>query len=607
MHPPTIDSGEFDLPPEIEAVLRSMFAGYKSVLILDEFGRGYGGSRVFKVQPSSISNTVQLPRVVKIGPAYLIQKEAAAYEQFVKGSIAKAISLESAPDAQPDRELAGLNYTLAGGDIDTIQSMGDYYQTAPDDDFYQLFERVLQVLEDSWWSHIQSPPMLRLRAEYDLILPVNLLLKPIDPAIAAQEGCITLDAQAANLRDISRGDYVHLRGFVVDKINHARQELSLNAPSGSPNAPSHAYRVRFKNLPGLAFYEGGKVVPSIYGVVTETRQTMLKTQLETTLFQSINLDSDQLPFSSELTLPNPLLNYHKILDTPTRIRTSTIHGDLNLENILIIQDKMQVTKDFNLIDFATVRHGHVLHDFLRLETEIVIMTLPLVLNRANLDEGAIVMFLEQLYDATQQANWTGKAIELPHPTLQKPFRLTLLIRRTAQRYLRNHQNWEEYYRGLVIYFLGVLKFKSIWLSDISPNPKQLAFWGAATVQALQDPKMRETLPQATKDRRQLAADLQQAQNKITNLNKENSDLREQLRAAENRRKGVEARLERLAWHHHLNQYFIPISLMVAIVGTILLDWRREGDIVFTGSALGFSVICLIYYLWIFQFSKLDDD
>ncbi len=52
------------------------------------------------------------------------------------------------------------------------------------------------------------------------------------------------------------------------------------------------------------------------------------------------------------------------------------------------------------------------------------------------------------------------------------------IRRAARQYLFEASDPSEYYQGLLLYLLGVLKFKNLNRLPESPLPKQLAFWGA---------------------------------------------------------------------------------------------------------------------------------
>ncbi len=71
----------------------------------------------------------------------------------------------------------------------------------------------------------------------------------------------------------------------------------------------------------------------------------------------------------------------------------------------------------------------------------------------------------------------------PDPGLEKPWAILMAIRKMAGNYLWQHNDWTEYYQGLVLYLLGALKFKNLdkMDEDRTPLPKQVAFWGAALV------------------------------------------------------------------------------------------------------------------------------
>jgi len=57
-----------------------------------------------------------------------------------------------------------------------------------------------------------------------------------------------------------------------------------------------------------------------------------------------------------------------ILTTPIPLTMTNIHGDLNLENILVTRAGDKLLGWF--IDFARARMGHSVFDFVKLETEI---------------------------------------------------------------------------------------------------------------------------------------------------------------------------------------------------------------------------------------------
>ena len=80
---------------------------------------------------------------------------------------------------------------------------------------------------------------------------------------------------------------------------------------------------------------------------------------------------DRVTGMDRFDLPDPLPRLAELLSTPLHGTQSIIHGDLNLENILIGPGRLVW-----LIDFAQTREGHALLDFAHLEAEIIGQVLP---------------------------------------------------------------------------------------------------------------------------------------------------------------------------------------------------------------------------------------
>jgi hypothetical protein len=74
--------------------------------------------------------------------------------------------------------------------------------------------------------------------------------------------------------------------------------------------------------------------------------------------------------------------------------------------------------------------------------------------------------------------------DLPGDTLVKPFKVLQVIRKIARNCLFDADDWDEYYRGLLLYLLGALKFNDLYDPPLAPLPSQVAVWGAAAVQQL---------------------------------------------------------------------------------------------------------------------------
>jgi hypothetical protein len=198
---------------------------------------------------------------------------------------------------------------------------------------------------------------------------------------------------------------------------------------------------------------------------------LLEAQARKALGEAVDISSSHLRLSSGLELPNPLQVYEEMLSEFIEVNISTVHGDFNLENILIDPE----TRDVSVIDFATVHRGHNLHDLLRLETEVVTKLIPEILKAHDLPPETIYSFYRQL-DRTTFGHGLLSELENFHPELEKAFATIKAVRQEARKCIFDTDDPTEYYRGLILYLLGALKFKNL---DEIPHAKATALMGAA--------------------------------------------------------------------------------------------------------------------------------
>ncbi len=513
---PTIQKApEINLTPEIETILRSMFNEFSRIAIEAEFSQGLGGGRVFRVRPIETGDQAHLPAVVKIAPIELIRQEWQAYQTWVAHILPGVARLEASPSLPPGSLWDGLRYGLVGGGAFEVQSLYSFCQQAKVEDlWWVLTERLYQTIGVHWWLERHLDRAFQMQTDYDSVLPINLLVRPADAPTGVNVHRVTPEQLPPPL---AKGDTVRLEGFVVTEIDPDRGQVTLNLSPTRPNLPPAAYRLRLVEVNNLDRYRVGQIIDYLTGLVTVTRHDLLVGQASQALGETVDLSAEHLPvspprppkggrgseplpvspspglpahpFASEdahssvPTLPNPLLAYQDMLHAFLTVNISTIHGDLNLENILIDPK----TRHINLIDFATVRQGHCLRDLLRLETEVVTKLISAALAEANLPAVAIQTIYQQLHLARFQPNSVAMFEQFP-PALEKPLVMLAAIRKMARNCLFNPDDWTEYYQGLTLYLLGALKFKNLDRWAIAPLPKQVAFWGAAaTTQLLIQP------------------------------------------------------------------------------------------------------------------------
>lgn len=458
---------DIDLSTQADAILRMMFADYERLVVKKEFGRGFSGGRVFLVRPIR-RNHPDLPAVVKMGSAALITQEWNAFQAHIRYRLPSVANVEGEPVYTNDGKWGGLRYPFVGADLYQTDSLLAYAQTASTPEIqYALNDRLFKNMGQLWGSHTLAPEF-SWRESYDAILPVNIIItaSSLPPTVPVRQ----LSPQTILTMDCRVGDFVSISGFCITEVNPDRYELTLNLAGGG------CYRIRVQAVIDIAAYQENRMLTQpLTGTVIGTRQTQLQQLAASTLSDQVNLAAATVYLPDGTAVPNPLHCLPDILRMSKDVRIGPVHGDLNLENVLVEYD--QGSCNINLIDFACARQDHVLHDFLRLETGFLLYLLPQAMMDAGLTLADLRPFLAALHGAMIRERETAV-----FPTLEKLFTILSLIRRRARQYLHMVSDWSEYYYGLTLYLLGALKFKNLDSVATTPRPKEIAFWGAAIVQ-----------------------------------------------------------------------------------------------------------------------------
>jgi CheY-like chemotaxis protein len=443
------------------ALLAQAFAGKDEVFVEREFRSGYSGVVVLLVSPGPGQAQV----VVKVGSPTILQQEYAAYRDFVEpASLQNTARLQGEPLVAPDGQLALINYTFAGGDPRLpTHSLRVYYQNRGGQAVAEVLDRVFRIYGRQWWA-INRPQKFVVGEHYDRMLYVHLKLEPA--AVPAAQARILVAGQlgAKDLQDIEPGQAVRLEGFRVVEVRSDREEITLGTdpPPGEASAP---LRVRVENE-DISRYKQDQVLDRLDCLVTATRQTLLVEAVSAAL-PTFDPVATQLSFGGRMYY-NPLLDLPDLLDRVIEARVSTIHGDLNLENILVDE-----TTGFAwLIDFAETRIGPTLYDLQRLEGQLVTRLLPPAVARAGLGPEVMVEIFEALHADPPR-------LGAPHPALQEPYTVLVGLRRLARQYMMDDRDWDEYYLGLIIALLGTLKFRGL-----EPLAHKLALTGAIAARSL---------------------------------------------------------------------------------------------------------------------------
>ena len=407
---------ELKISPPEAGLLRALFNRYSRLVLENEFLSGYSGARTFLAQPIHPDGRADAHTIIKIGQRHAIQKEFENYETFVKDTLPPITArIQHVPVSLRGSDRAALQYTFIAepGRVPTSLRLALLENPNP-----ALLIKLFETFGPNWWMQ-RSPHTFRLGREYDGMLPAHYVIEPAAGRAAVLDG---RSAPAATR--LAPGDMVMLRNFSHREQRPDGRSLSLRG-SASPGQPP--LRVRWM---GLGEPEGAT------GRVAATRQTLLEgfvTGLD--LFN----------------LPDPLPRLPALLDEAISGTRSTIHGDLNLENILV------GAGDFVwLIDFATTRDGHPLFDFAHLEAEVIAHIIA-----------------SQMLDIR---HYLAALDGTPPDYLSRQIGLRDTLHSIAARCLFNPSQPREYHLALSVACLGALKF-----TNLSSTQKHLLYLTAAHI------------------------------------------------------------------------------------------------------------------------------
>lgn len=332
--PPGLVLGEGE-----QNLMRLVFSRYARAVVETEFRSGYSGARALLVRPILADGRADAPTILKLGARRGIEREFANYQRYVKDTLPPMtarvqddIAFGAFP-AEPERgEMAALRYTFIAQPGQRPRSLREALRHDPDPALlYKLFE----TFGPNWWQQ-RKPYTFRAAQEYDGLLPAHLVLRPAP----GDRPDLTLDPRTApGALMLQPGDRVWVGRFSEVERRVDGRSLSLG---GVPQPGQPPLRVRWL---GLTPPEGAAAQ------VVGTRETLLREAVE-----GLSLEGR----------PDVIARLPALLAETVTGSQSIIHGDLNLENVLIGPGGFVW-----LIDFAQTRDGHPLQDFAHLAAEII--------------------------------------------------------------------------------------------------------------------------------------------------------------------------------------------------------------------------------------------
>jgi len=394
-----------ELSSQEESLLRALFRRYARLVLESEFLSGYSGARTFLARPIHADGRADAATIVKMGQPSAVQAEFENYERYVKDTLPPITArIQHPPVTTKGGSLGAIQYTFIGAPGDAPLSLRQRLLEDPNPAY---LDRLFDTFGPNWWMQ-RRPYTFRLAQEYDRLLPTHLILEP-----CAGHGQ-PLDANTIpGTLKIQVGDVVSLRDFPFIETRPDGRSLSLHGLP-QPGQPELRLRWLSRSNPRGAT-----------GRVVATRESQLR---------DFSLGFDLFGLS------DPIQHLPALLAEMVTGSLSIIHGDLNLENILVGPGGFVW-----LIDFAQTRDGHTLFDFAHLGAEIIAHIVAPQVDDPN-------TYLDLLL-ADPFSTQTAPAGSLAG--------LLSTLSRVARKCLFNPAQPQEFYKALCLACLGALKYQNL--------------------------------------------------------------------------------------------------------------------------------------------------
>jgi hypothetical protein len=316
------------------SLLKALFHSYSRLMLTGDFMSGYSGARTYMALPIRENGQADAATIVKIGQRSAIEKEVSNYEKYVKNRLPPITArIQQDPVSLPSGDLAAVQYTFISKTGDLPISLRQALLKDPNPDH---LERLYDTFGPGWWMQREAYSF-RVASEYDRLLPPHYVLKPLESKAPHQKHIS--DQNLPQNQQLKTGDIVSVGRFQSYEFRTDGKSLTL---FGQAQNNGEGLRLRWLS---------NKPPDRSLARVTANRSELL---------ESYCSGMDHLGY------PDPLEKLDALLAETQRGTRSIIHGDLNLENILVGPGDL-----IWLIDFAETRPGHTLFDFAKLNAEII--------------------------------------------------------------------------------------------------------------------------------------------------------------------------------------------------------------------------------------------
>lgn len=466
------------MKPHEKAILEELFSeyDYDGVKPLTE---GNSGAEVLRVRGILDKGNQKRNYVVKIGEAGETAQEEGNYKKHI-------LQGETAPPYQILTPIEEISKDKSAGYLGVVYRDAKDFLVSETVSFHEFWgeqsqkhvgdvDNLLKGLIDFYTSSLFDETEKKFRHYYTMeVLPFELRLEWCDPERQPLEEIpLKKLTDMANTPQAAQGleeQWVRCDAeFTVIEADAKKVRFS------SDEHPCKIDVVDFPIPDSDPASIIGRTYPCITGKVTATRIGFLTEKCETH-FPGVNWQEKFVELCGT-TLPNPLCALYDILNRDYSFQSAIVHGDLNLENILV--GHRYSNPDYVLIDYAKTRPFHAPYDFIKLEVDL---RTHLLGADKHLNLSKLLDFeLDLLDDKTSDLTEEDIRDKLYHHTLlQRTFSLIKQLRKLAREELSENDEMPDYFAGLFCYALATLKFD---FKDENPLQRQSAIIAASVAAA----------------------------------------------------------------------------------------------------------------------------
>ncbi|MEM7334390.1 MAG: hypothetical protein AAF490_20070 [Chloroflexota bacterium] len=457
------------IEPQVDEIFQKLFKDDEELIVENMFGSGYSGALVFHTVAVN-DGEANIPSVVKIDDHREIEDE---YQKMLplKNRVPNGSYAKQAP-AKSSGELSGLQFEFGGQGLAEVVSLKKFLLNAEWKHIKHVIDELLMKPMNRFWRTQRAEQYAWFN--YDGQLPANFELDYLESATRFDDELIPDKFSFFRWDEVEAGQtkIIKLVGLQVTAVKPTY--IKLNLPSGSHK---NCFQIKLNTQNAERSFEvGDKLAEPIYGRVIQTRLAFLREAAEDVLPKN-NLDKVFDPQNrlivrfNEHQLSNPIESLDDLMHTErSTVNRSLIHGDLNLENVLVTTFVHGSPRDIVIIDFASVKkNAHILRDFLCLELNVWLYVVSEELSRLNMGKEVDAFFT---------------AVHLPNQVQTKyhalkSFKIIQNIRGHVKNHLIDQNDWDEYFKGLQIYMLGALDYDNLNEIETHPTPKGIAIWVAS--------------------------------------------------------------------------------------------------------------------------------